>query len=176
MHKKSPSPDKRFDYASLVSTIHWYHSIDLGNGIVTDGDFDLRGIVNQSGLPGDMNRLIALDVGSSSGFWAFEMEKRGEEAPNYIKELRLKYENYRKQARPFLEKYNFTGPGQIREAAIRFVLDNANMNSVLVTYKNFDDVHKYLRLSGSRFTDADEGILHAYAESYVLSCRKFFIH
>ncbi len=58
-------------------TIHWYHTIDLGNGKVTDGDFDLRGIVSQSGLPDDMNGLSALDFGSSSGFWAFEMEKRG---------------------------------------------------------------------------------------------------
>ncbi len=77
MNGKSASTNGSFDYASLISVIHWYHTIDLGNGKVTDGDFDLRSIASQSGLPTDMNGLSALDVGSSSGFWAFEMEKRG---------------------------------------------------------------------------------------------------
>lgn len=56
---------------------HYYHCIDLGGGKVTDGDFDLRPHVRAYGLPEDLSGLRALDVGCSSGFWTFEMERRG---------------------------------------------------------------------------------------------------
>jgi tRNA (mo5U34)-methyltransferase len=64
-------------YIDLVKQVKWYHVLDLGNGIITDGNFDLRGKVDEFGLPADLHGLQCLDVGSSSGFWAFEMEKRG---------------------------------------------------------------------------------------------------
>jgi len=94
-----------------------------------------------------------------------EQEKQGREIPDWMKELRLKYDKYRKQARPFLEKHNLTSPGQIRDAAIRFVLDNPNVNSAVITFRNFDDVNNYLRLSGSRFSKADESNLQAHADT-----------
>jgi predicted aldo/keto reductase-like oxidoreductase len=101
-----------------------------------------------------------------------EREQQGEEAPEWIKTLRLKYERQREQARPFLEQHNLTTPDQIRDAAIRFVLDNPDVHSALVTFKNFDDVDNYLPLSGSRFTETDESSLNAYAEtSGQLYCR-----
>lgn len=56
---------------------HWYHTIDLGNGTTTRGDFDLRSKVPSYGLPDRLEGQRALDVGCSSGFWSFEMERRG---------------------------------------------------------------------------------------------------
>jgi len=58
-------------------SVHFYHCIDLGGGRITDGDFDLRDHVGRYGLPEDLTGLRALDVGCSSGFWSFEMERRG---------------------------------------------------------------------------------------------------
>jgi tRNA (mo5U34)-methyltransferase len=43
----------------------------------SDGWFDLRPAIQHYGLPDDMTGLRALDVGTSDGFWAFEMERRG---------------------------------------------------------------------------------------------------
>lgn len=55
----------------------WYHTIDLGEGWTTPGSFDYRACAGQAGYPQDMSGLRALDIGSATGFWAFEMEKRG---------------------------------------------------------------------------------------------------
>jgi tRNA (mo5U34)-methyltransferase len=55
----------------------WYHAIDLGDGNVTEGWFDLRPFVGQYGLPDDMSGMRALEVGTWDGFWAFELERRG---------------------------------------------------------------------------------------------------
>ncbi len=56
---------------------YWYHCVDLLNGFVTDGDYDLRDQIGQFGFPEDMKGLTALDVGRASGYFAFEMEERG---------------------------------------------------------------------------------------------------
>ena len=57
----------------------WYHAIDLGDGNVTEGWFDLRPFVRHYGLPDDMTGMRALEVGTWDGFWAFQMEDRGAE-------------------------------------------------------------------------------------------------
>src|ERR1700722_811980 len=55
----------------------WYHVIELGQGTVTPGWFDMRPFVGHYGLPDRLDGLRVLDVGSWDGFWAFEMERRG---------------------------------------------------------------------------------------------------
>jgi SAM-dependent methyltransferase len=55
----------------------WYHTLDLGSGVVTEGMFDLRPFVGNYGLPEDLSDRRVLDVGTFDGFWAFEMERRG---------------------------------------------------------------------------------------------------
>jgi SAM-dependent methyltransferase len=57
----------------------WYHTIELGDGIVTAGYLDLRSIVDGQGLPESLEGKTALDVGTAEGFWAFELERRGAE-------------------------------------------------------------------------------------------------
>jgi len=57
----------------------WYHAIELTDGFVTPGWFDLRPFVGHYGLPDDMSGMRALEVGTWDGFWAFEMERRGAE-------------------------------------------------------------------------------------------------
>ena len=60
-----------------IAQYPWYHTLDLGNGVVTDGMFDHRGIEEKCLLPRDLNGLRCLDVGTMDGFWAFTMEGRG---------------------------------------------------------------------------------------------------
>jgi tRNA (mo5U34)-methyltransferase len=55
----------------------WYHTVDLGEGLVTPGLYDFRGSLAPFGFPADMSGMTALDVGSATGFFAFEFEKRG---------------------------------------------------------------------------------------------------
>jgi tRNA (mo5U34)-methyltransferase len=63
--------------AEAVGGYPWYHTIDLGSGVVTPGMFDHRPAVGRYLLPGDLSGLRCLDVGTMDGFWAFEMERRG---------------------------------------------------------------------------------------------------
>ena len=55
----------------------WYHTIELPDGTVTPGWFDLRPSTEIVPLPERLGGLRCLDVGTWDGFWAFEMERRG---------------------------------------------------------------------------------------------------
>ena len=60
-----------------VGRYGWYHTIDLGDGVVTPGMFDHRPVLERYLLPTDLSGMRCLDVGTMDGFWAFEMERRG---------------------------------------------------------------------------------------------------
>jgi tRNA (mo5U34)-methyltransferase len=60
-----------------LDDIGWYHTQELGPGVVTPGMFDLRPYVGRYGIPDDLTGKRALDVGTFEGFWAFELERRG---------------------------------------------------------------------------------------------------
>lgn len=58
---------------------NWYHTIELGSGLVSRGAYDHRSIVDCYGIPPSLKGKTALDVGTWDGFWSFELEKRGAE-------------------------------------------------------------------------------------------------
>jgi tRNA (mo5U34)-methyltransferase len=60
-----------------VDQYPWYHTIDLGNGVVTKGMFDHRASEDHHLLPADLLGMRCLDVGTMDGYWAFAMERRG---------------------------------------------------------------------------------------------------
>jgi tRNA (mo5U34)-methyltransferase len=63
--------------AERVGELTWYHTIELGGGVVTPGHFDTRGAVKHVPLPADLSGMRVLEVGTWDGFWAFELERRG---------------------------------------------------------------------------------------------------
>jgi tRNA (mo5U34)-methyltransferase len=60
-----------------LSHFFWYHTVDLGRGLVTPGTYDLRDTLASYGFPESLDGKRVLDVGSATGFFAFELEKRG---------------------------------------------------------------------------------------------------
>lgn len=60
-----------------VASYPWYHTLDLGHGVVTPGMFDHRGNEGRYLLPEDLRGWRCLDVGTMDGYWAFAMERRG---------------------------------------------------------------------------------------------------
>jgi tRNA (mo5U34)-methyltransferase len=60
-----------------VQSLEWYHTIDLGDGIVTPGTFDLRTVVDRFGIPERLDGKTVLDVGPGDGFFSFLFEDRG---------------------------------------------------------------------------------------------------
>ncbi|MEO7272126.1 MAG: hypothetical protein ABIX28_02395 [Vicinamibacterales bacterium] len=75
------SPERRpltpIEIRQSVEQYEWYHRIDLGEGIVTPGQYDLTPLLPHYGLPEDMSGLSVLDIGPAHGFFAFEFERRG---------------------------------------------------------------------------------------------------
>ena len=55
----------------------WYHTIELGDGLVSKGTFDHRSVVDRYGIPESLEGKTVLDIATGDGFWAFEMERRG---------------------------------------------------------------------------------------------------
>jgi tRNA (mo5U34)-methyltransferase len=63
--------------AVRVSETTWYHTIELPGGVVTPGYFDTVTALSRIPFPQSLAGRRCLDVGTSDGFWAFEMERRG---------------------------------------------------------------------------------------------------
>ena len=57
--------------------IRWYHSMDLGHGVVTQGYNDPRANLNRLHLPPRLDGISVLDIGAWDGFYSFEAERRG---------------------------------------------------------------------------------------------------
>lgn len=62
----------------------------------------------------------------------------------------------------FKTKYNLTDFDAIRDAAIKFVLDNPEVSCVCPTIKNYADIDFYVGLSGKRFDIKAQTALAAY--------------
>lgn len=60
-----------------VRAIRWFHSIDLGNGIVTPGVDRSARRLKGIHMPASLAGMSVLDVGTFDGFYAFEAERRG---------------------------------------------------------------------------------------------------
>jgi len=62
--------------AAVAANPFWYHTIEVTPEVTTPGWFDLRPIVDEMPWP-DVRGKRCLDVGTSDGFLAFELERRG---------------------------------------------------------------------------------------------------
>jgi tRNA (mo5U34)-methyltransferase len=62
-----------------VERLGWFHTIDLGHGIVTPGRDESSRKLGWIGLPDDLRGRTVLDVGAWNGFFSFEAERRGAE-------------------------------------------------------------------------------------------------
>ncbi len=62
-----------------VNSYRWFHTIDLGNGVVTPGMYDpvtgLHG--SRFCVPNDLTGKTVLDIGCWDGAWSFEAKRRG---------------------------------------------------------------------------------------------------
>jgi tRNA (mo5U34)-methyltransferase len=71
--------DPADDLRAAVARQGWFHTIDLGGGIVTPGRDESARKLGWIGLPADLRGRTVLDVGAWDGFFSFEAERRGAE-------------------------------------------------------------------------------------------------
>ena len=93
-----------------------------------------------------------------------ELEKKGEDIPGVYKALMPRLKDKAEKADSFIKKYNLQSNDEIRDAAIKYVLNNPDVHSACISFQNFDDVTNYIKLSGTRFTAKDQAMLAAYKE------------
>lgn len=60
-----------------MRAFEWYHTIELGQGVSTPGQYALAPILKHYGLPASLAGKSVLDVGPGHGFFSFEFESRG---------------------------------------------------------------------------------------------------
>jgi tRNA (mo5U34)-methyltransferase len=60
-----------------IDALRWYHTIDLGHGVVTRGADNTPLRLSSLRLPADLTGLSVLDIGAWDGFFSFEAERRG---------------------------------------------------------------------------------------------------
>ncbi|HEY2461828.1 MAG TPA: DUF1698 domain-containing protein [Candidatus Acidoferrum sp.] len=60
-----------------VPRIRWFHSISLGNGVVTPGAYDTSLVLDRIAMPANLSKLSVLDIGAWDGYFSFEAERRG---------------------------------------------------------------------------------------------------
>jgi len=64
------------DLAAKAEAIRWYHTIDLGGGVVTRGIDDSPLRLARLDLPQSLAGSTVLDIGAWDGFFSFEAERR----------------------------------------------------------------------------------------------------
>lgn len=67
----------RTQLQARVAALSWYHTIDLGQGVITPGADNTNERLPKVGLPADLTGRTVLDIGAWDGFWSFEAERRG---------------------------------------------------------------------------------------------------
>ena len=60
-----------------VAAHRWYHTIDLGGGLVTQGADNTPERLPRLALPASLENRTVLDIGAWDGFFSFECERRG---------------------------------------------------------------------------------------------------
>ncbi len=149
-------------------------------GAIDDGRFDLllfvyNFIQREAGeqiLEAAAKKNIATTIMKSNPLGRyFEMKDRvekmkaaGEPVDERTQRSMAQMEETAQKAESFIQKNNLKNPGEIKAAALKFVLANPQVHTLNLAFNNFDDIRNNLILSGSSLRRKDEIILAAYKE------------
>ena len=63
--------------AEEIARTKWFHTMDLGHGLITNGVIDVARSLRQYQLPSDLTGKTFLDIGAWDGAFSFAAERRG---------------------------------------------------------------------------------------------------
>jgi len=153
--------DGRFDVFLLA-----YNFVQADNGK------KVLEICNKKGIGTTIMKKNPVGLYSAVKNYVDRTKKAGKE-PNklYLESLgRLKKKA--DMAEAFIKKYKLQNEKEIYDAAIRFVLNDANVDSVVCSIRNFDQIDRYVSLSGTNLSIYDKQKLFAFKEGCAqLYCR-----
>jgi tRNA (mo5U34)-methyltransferase len=65
---------------TLVAQVpHWHHAFEIYPGLITPGTYDPAFVLDKMRLGADLRGLRVLDIGTSDGFFALQLGRRGAE-------------------------------------------------------------------------------------------------
>lgn len=126
--KQSLTPEK---FKEFCESTYWYHTLDLGNGITTDGMYDLRPYLDLHEFPDSLEGKSVLDVGCSDGFYSFDFERRGADSVTS------------------LDIVNFDGTPHVDPSPSKREKYVNKYKRELDEYKTYKDIFKELGLKGA---------------------------
>jgi tRNA (mo5U34)-methyltransferase len=74
---REPSDREALQRLAARTDFLWHQRFELARGVVTTGASDVSFLFAQAGVPADLTGLSALDIGTTNGGAAFELERRG---------------------------------------------------------------------------------------------------
>ncbi|MCP2619920.1 aldo/keto reductase [Candidatus Aminicenantes bacterium AC-334-K16] len=93
-----------------------------------------------------------------------DLEKQGKKVHPLYQEGLKRYQAKLVKAQAFIKKYNLQNPEAIKEAAIKFCLNNPHVSTVCCLARTYDEMEKFIRLSGSRLSRPDLSRIELYRE------------
>jgi len=105
---------------------------------------------------------VALYYSLKSRIEQLEKEKK-QVHPLYADGLK-RYKDKVDRAEAFIKKYKLQSQEEIQEAALRFVLENPNVGTVCFIARNYDEMERFLSVSGTRLSGREKAKLAAYRE------------
>ena len=93
-------------------------------------------------------------------------KERGREITGPYLEMMEAYRTMIDGAEPFKTRYSLKTDEEIRDAAVKFCLNNPHVHAVCPSLNTFADLDTYLSLSGQRLTEPETGLLAAYEQEY----------
>ena len=101
-----------------------------------------------------------------------QMKAEGKEVPDYFEKLIPRVKATADMAETFKQQYNLIDDNAVRDAAVKFVLNQPDVNSACLTVMNFDDIKAFVSLSGKKFDLKAQQTLAAYESVFGgLYCR-----
>ena len=83
--------------------------------------------------------------------------------PLYLEGV-VRFKKKAANAERFIKKYDLNDPNEISNGAIKFVLGNKGVSSVVCSMNNFDHIDKFVSLSGTKLSEPEKRKLSLYKE------------
>ena len=90
-----------------------------------------------------------------------QMEEEGKDINPLMQSGMDNYKSMAERAEGFIKEHHLENPEEIKEASIRFVLENPNVNTVCCSMKNFDEL---MDLAGDSFVTEDREAYYKEAD------------
>ena len=147
-------------------------------GAVDDGRFDVLLVVynflkrdpGEKILEACKKKNIGVTIMKSNPVGRyFDIKERIEQLKKEGKEIDARTKNYYNRLKEtasrsefFIKKHNLENSEEIRDAALKFVLNNPNVSVLNLAFNNFDDIEKMLILSGTKLSRTEKHKLNYY--------------